>query len=196
VIAVAFSPDGKWVATGSYDRTARVMEAATGKEVSRLAHQGRVFAVAFSPDGKWVATGSGDNTARVMDAATGKEVSRLAHQGFVSAVAFSPDGKWVATGSWDKTARVMDAATGKELVRHQMNGKVTTVSLLRNSSLMVAALPSNDAIEISHISIDPAELIRDACSRLPRNLTREEWNRYLPGEPYRATCPNLPEAPK
>src|SRR5204862_260818 len=77
VIAVAFSPDGKWVATGSDDTTARVMEAATGKEVSRLAHQGAVEAVAFSRDGEWVATGSLDYTARVMEAATGKEVSRL-----------------------------------------------------------------------------------------------------------------------
>jgi WD40 repeat protein len=203
VRAVAFSPDGKWVATGSGDKTARVMEAATGKEVSRLAHQGVVNAVAFSPDGKWVATGSEDGTARVMEAATGKEVSRLAHHGDVSAVAFSPDGRWVATGSWDKTARVMEAATGKELVRHEMNGRVITVCFLGNSSLLLSVRLAYDVplgpvseIEISHVIIDPAELIPDACSRLPRNLTREEWGRYLPGEPYRSTCPNLPLEPK
>jgi len=50
--AVAFSPDGKLVATASSDTTARVFEAATGREVARLAHQARVDAVAFSPDGK------------------------------------------------------------------------------------------------------------------------------------------------
>ncbi len=170
------------------------METTTGKEVSRLAHQGIVYAVAFSPDGKWVATGSEDKAARVMEAATGKEVSRLAHQRPVHSVAFSPDGKWVATGSWDHTARVMEAATGKELVRHQMNGPIIAVSFLGNPSLVVAA--DTTVLEISHIIIDPAELIRDACSRLPRNLTREEWDRYLPGERYRATCPNLPEDPK
>jgi WD40 repeat protein len=67
VNGLAFSPDGKWVATASFDGTARVMETATGREVSRLAHQGSGLGVAFSPDGKWVATASLDGTARVID---------------------------------------------------------------------------------------------------------------------------------
>ena len=203
VYSVAFSPDGKWVATGSEDKTARVMEAATGKEVARLAHVGPVNSVAFSPDGKWVATGSADKTARVMEAATGKEVARLTHDGPVNSVAFSPDGRWVATGSDDKTARVMEAATGKELVRHRLAGRVRVmrVSFQGASTLMMATLeagsdPRGPDCGISHISIDPNELIRDACSRLPRNLTRGEWDQYLPGEAYRASCPNLPLEPQ
>jgi roadblock/LC7 domain-containing protein len=114
---VAFSPDGKLVATGSGDKTARVFEAANGSEVSRLTHQDRVVALAFSPDGKLVATGSWDKTARVFEAASGREVSRLAHQAPAYAVAFSPDGKLVATASWDKTARVFEAASGREVSR-------------------------------------------------------------------------------
>jgi WD40 repeat protein len=129
-----------------------------------------------------------------MEAATGKEVSRLAHGDSVNAVAFSPDGKWVATGD-DNNVRVMEAATGKELVRHQMNGRVATVSFLGDSTLVVATATPAAEIEISQLSLDPAELIRDACSRLPRNLTRDEWDRYLHGETYRATCPNLPLEP-
>ena len=69
VRSVAFSPDGKWVATGSWDKTARVMEAATGREVAKLTHGDSVRSVAFSPDGKWVATGT-DKTVRVMETAT------------------------------------------------------------------------------------------------------------------------------
>jgi uncharacterized protein with WD repeat len=107
-----------------------------------------VLAVAFSPDGRWLATGSWDNTARVWEAASGQEVARMTHEGPVLAVAFSPDGRWLATGSDDNTARVW-------LVR-------------------------------------PEDLIAEACSRLTRNLTREEWRRYLSDEPYRLTCPNLP----
>jgi len=57
---VAFSPDGKLVATGSWDNTARVFEAASGREVSRLAHQSTVDAVAFSPDGKLLVTQTGN----------------------------------------------------------------------------------------------------------------------------------------
>jgi WD40 repeat protein len=52
--ALAFSPDGKYVVSGSADRTARVWGAATGKEVARMTHDGEVKSVAFSPDGKYV----------------------------------------------------------------------------------------------------------------------------------------------
>jgi WD40 repeat protein len=117
VHAVSFSPDGKLIATGSEDNIARVFEAATGHEVSRLVHGSGVYAVAFSPDGRLVATGSGDMTARVFEAATGHEVSRLVHGSGVYAVAFSPDGKLVATGSYDNSARVFEAATGHEVSR-------------------------------------------------------------------------------
>ncbi len=62
---VAFSPDGKWVVSGSVDHTVRVWETATGQEVSRMIHDDLVFAVTFSPDGKWVVSGSWDKTVRV-----------------------------------------------------------------------------------------------------------------------------------
>jgi hypothetical protein len=73
-----------------------------------------------------------------------------------------------------------------------MNVQIPSVAFLGNSNLAVAARPSGDEIEISHIALDPGELIQDACSRLTRNFTREEWDHYLPGEGYRPTCPNLP----
>jgi roadblock/LC7 domain-containing protein len=114
VSSVAFSPDGRLVVTRSNDKTARVFEAATGKEVACVAHRGEVLSVAFSPDGRLVATGSSDGTARVFESATGREVSRLVHQNRVNAVAFSPDGRLVATGSDLNTARLFESATGRE----------------------------------------------------------------------------------
>ena len=129
VYAVAFSPDGSRVATGSGDHSARVLlDAATGAEISRLDHEGSVSVVAFSPDGSRVATGSGDHSARVFDAATGAEISRLDHEGSVSVVAFSPDGSRVATGSGDHSARVFDAATGVEISRLDHEGSVSVVA--------------------------------------------------------------------
>ena len=58
VNSVAFSPDGKYVVSGSGDSTARVWEAATGREVARMTHDDGVHSVAFSPDGKYVVSGS------------------------------------------------------------------------------------------------------------------------------------------
>ena len=160
VNAVAFSPDGKLVATGASDKTARVFEVATGREVSRLSHQDYVGAVAFSADGKLVATGSWDKTARVFEAATGREMWRLVHQDRVNAVAFSPDGKLVATASWDRTARVFEAATGRETWRLLHQDRVDAVAFSPDGKLVATGSDDKTARvfdaatgrEVSHLT--------------------------------------------
>ncbi|MDY7008450.1 MAG: caspase family protein [Cyanobacteriota bacterium] len=121
VNAVAFSPDGKTIATANDDTTARLWDATTGKKLATLNHQDWVNAVAFSPNGKTITTASNDKTARLWDATTGKKLATFNHQDWVNAVAFSPNGKTIATASRDKTARLWDAATGKKLatLNHQ-----------------------------------------------------------------------------
>jgi hypothetical protein len=112
VTAVAFSPDGRRILTGSPDQTALLWDAASGAPLKTLqGHAGSVYAVAFSPDGTRILTGSGDNTARLWDAASGAQLKTLeGHTGPVSAVAFSPDGTHILTGSWDNTALLWDIA--------------------------------------------------------------------------------------
>jgi hypothetical protein len=120
VTSVAFSPDGRRLASASKDRTVKVWDAATGQELLTLrGHTDGVTRVAFSPDSRRLASASGDSiekdsTVKVWDAATGQEVLNLkGHTGGVTSVAFSPDGRRLACASRDNT-KVWDTATGQE----------------------------------------------------------------------------------
>jgi WD40 repeat protein len=117
VYSAQFSADGQRVVTASWDQTARVWNAETGKALSEpMKHDDSVNSAQFSADGQRVVTASGDHTARVWDAETGKALSEpMKHDDSVNSAQFSADGQRVVTASWDQTARVWDAATGKAL---------------------------------------------------------------------------------
>ena len=139
--AVAVSPDGRWLATGSEDGTAQLWDLqaddiAAAATVLR-GHEDGVRAVALSMDGRWLMTGSEDGTARLWDLQA-KDIAASAtvlrgHEDAVTAVALSVDGRWLATGSEDGTARLWDlqakdiAASATVLRGHE--DAVTAVAL-------------------------------------------------------------------
>ena len=111
------SADGKRIATGSEDSTARLWDAATRQPISPpLKHDGPVSSVAFSPDGKLLLTASQDRTARLWDTQTGAQVTPpLKHRDVVLFAEFSADGLRVVTASSDESAQVWDARTGNPI---------------------------------------------------------------------------------
>ncbi len=115
VHAVAFSRDGKWLASGGGDSIVGLWEANSGRLVRTLVAHGRsVVAVTFSPDGKWLASASWDHTAKVWEVASGREQLTLTgHTGNVNSLAFSPDGRWLASGGSDKTIKLWEVTTAR-----------------------------------------------------------------------------------
>jgi WD40 repeat protein len=164
VNSVAFSPNGKILASGNgdilggWDTTVRLWDVATGRELKKLTgHTDSVNSVAFSPNGKILASGSGDilgsgdNTVRLWDVATGRQLQQLTgHTEGVTSVAFSPNGKILASGSGDilgsgdNTVRLWDVATGRQL--QQLTGHtegVTSVAFSPNGQILASGSRDN-----------------------------------------------------
>jgi WD40 repeat protein len=151
VNSAAFSPDGSRIVTAvsqrmrqaiKQDHTARIWDAATGKEINVLrGHENPVLSAAFSPHGSRIVTASQDKTARIWDAATGSEIMVLhGHDIDVNSAAFSPDGARIVTASWDGTARIWDAATGKDItVLRGHDGIVSSAAFSPDGSRIVTA---------------------------------------------------------
>ena len=117
VYSVAFSPDGKRVATGHSNGTAKIWDVATEMLIWTLeGHTNAVTSIAFSLKGERLLTGSLDGTAKLWDFELGRETLTLqSHRNGITSVAFSPDGKRIVTAAWDAEAMVWDAESAQRI---------------------------------------------------------------------------------
>jgi WD40 repeat protein len=162
VKAVVFSPDGKYLATTSEDKTAWVWSATSGHKIARLKHEDSVVSIAFSRDGEYLATASWDGTARVWETTSGREITRIITEeaatlstlkkfrqtsgndfSYENTIAFSPDGKYLVKVCLDKTVRMWEVSSDREVMR------------LKNDAPDIVKLNKLDPPNLSAVTFSP-----------------------------------------
>lgn len=169
VKALALTPDGRYLATGSDDQTARVWDATTGRSIRVLrGHTHNVSSVALSADGKRLLTGSWDRTLRLWDVRTGRCLAELCgHAGIITAVCLDAEGRIAVSGSWDGSLRVWDLES-KRCIRalpgHR--GLVTSVALA-SSAQVIASGSWDNTVRLWDLPQPGPTLCRPQFSRRP-----------------------------
>lgn len=150
VTSVAFSPDGKTLASASYDYTIRLWDVATRQALSEpLLLSYWAYSVAFSPDGRQLASGNGDNSIILWDISDPKRPTLLGspltgHTNSVRVVAFSPDGESLASGSDDNTIRLWDVTTRQ--LRDEITTSVTSLAFTPDGQVLVSGNSDGDLL--------------------------------------------------
>jgi WD40 repeat protein len=140
VRSVAFSPDGRLLASGSNDNMIKLWEVASGRELHTLrGHNDYVTSVAFSPDGRFLASSSWDKTVKLWEVVTGRWLTRFEHENYVTSIAFSPDGQLLASGSYDRTIKLWEVHMGREVrTFFGHTGWVTSVAFSLDGQLLAS----------------------------------------------------------
>ncbi len=156
VSSLGYSPDGKSIIAGSWDKTARILDAKSGNQESQVTDDGKVVTAIFSPDGRYAAAGSLAGTVQVWEASTGREVLRIDLGSYVSSVAFSPDSHRIAVAQggfprdgWiifpngvndqPTVVTVWDIATRQKIIELKHDGLVNSIAFSPDGKWLLSA---------------------------------------------------------
>lgn len=138
VSSAVFSPDGRSILSGSYDKSVRVWNRYTGSEWRSFSHQKAVAGVAYSPDGRLALSGSFDNAMILWDTESRREVQYFATLNAVQCVAYAPDGRYTLSGGLGDNCQLWDVTTGREVRRFTCDGPINSVAFAPNGRTAVA----------------------------------------------------------
>lgn len=163
---LAFSPNGKLLATGGSKQLIIVRDVQNGQVYKTLKHNGTVSSVEFSHDGKHIAAVSFHKSLKLWDVQTGKELFSTADILGGSCAAFSPDGSRLATAYDDKTIRILDAKTGEEIqtLRGHEANSVLAIAFSPDGSRLAAGCSDTNNIKIWDLSTSQAITLKGHTS--------------------------------
>ncbi|MEL6164807.1 MAG: WD40 repeat domain-containing protein [Cyanobacteria bacterium J06628_3] len=153
ISSTSFSPDGKTIASASYDGTVKLWDSTTGKEIKTFKGTSNgINSIAFFPDGKTIITASNDGTVKLWDISTGKEIKthkfKDSEFNSRSSIKLSSDGEIITYLSFDGTVRQWDSDTGKEITKFKtFFGMDAFSTLLSSDAKIIVVFRPNNALD-------------------------------------------------
>ena len=207
VDAVAYHPDGDFVATGINQggQNIYIWNPKSGEQLKNFSGaDGNITDMIYSQDGQWFAAASGDGVVRVWETsalhdpnntAPAPKFELLHDKAIIDAITFSPDSNILVSASKDQLVRFWDSATGREVARLPHGNDIRDLSFSQDGTwLLTANGDVASAWQVANIAqFATADLNTAACNRLSRNLTADEWQQFNPYEPYRLICADRPD---